>query len=183
MTCEVCAYPPPLEDCKVKFAVALLSLFIVNEQRPVPEHVPDQPLNAKPSAGETVSVMLVPEGYEDAQGLPLQEIEPEPFVETLSVGCDTERVNPVVLPSEEPETVIGYEPGLALPETERVKTLVAPAVVGLTEEGLKEVETPAGRPDAESVTDCEEPFVRVAVIVFPPDCPCVIERLPEFPSE
>ena len=102
---------------------------------------------------------------------------------TESVGmARTVSVKPVVFPRSEPETVIGYEPGVAPAPTESERELASPPFFGLTGFLLKEAETPEGRPETESVTFCFAPFVSVAVIVVIPDCPCVTVRLPEFES-
>jgi hypothetical protein len=56
--------------------------------------------------------------------------------------------------------------------------------VGLPDAGLKLQDAPVGSPAAhERVTDCVEPLVKVAVIVFEPELPCVTVIPPEFDNE
>jgi hypothetical protein len=43
-----------------KFAVTVLSSFMVTVQEPVPEQAPDQPSNTEPTAGVAVRVTEVP---------------------------------------------------------------------------------------------------------------------------
>jgi hypothetical protein len=45
--------------------------------------------------------------------------------------------------------------------------------VGLPEDGLKEDVAPEGSPDADRLTLCVEPPVKVTVTIFEPEPPCV----------
>jgi len=45
----------------INFALTVVAVFIVTVQAPVPEHAPDQPVNADPLFGEAVKVTDVPE--------------------------------------------------------------------------------------------------------------------------
>jgi hypothetical protein len=69
-----------------------------------------------------------------------------------------------------PVIVIGYVPAWVVDAVLRVSVDEPPDV---TEVGLKEADTPAGRPDAESATVCAEPEVTVVETVVVVDCPAV----------
>jgi len=65
-------------------------------------------------------------------------------------------------PPPVPVIVTGYVPVGVDAEVDIVMVLVN---VGLPEEGLKPAVAPLGRPDAERLTDCVAPLVRVTVTV------------------
>jgi hypothetical protein len=93
-------------------------------------------------------------------------------METVSGGGGAFTVNvKVVVWDREPATpvtVIVDDPVGVEAEVARVNV---DEHVGLHEPAEKEAVAPAGRPDAENVTDCVVPETRVAVIMLDTDCP------------
>ena len=103
---------------------------------------------------------------------------------SLTVTVTLTVVGVVVAPSGEPVTVKLYEPAATEAPTLIVKTLVAPAKVGVTGLTVKAPQvTPAGRPEQDKVTGCAVPAFRVAVIVTVPPPPALALRGPLFDNE
>jgi hypothetical protein len=93
-------------------------------------------------------------------------------------------VGVVVTPSGAPVTVKLYGPAATEAATLIVKTLVAPAKVGVTGLTVKDPQvTPAGRPEQDKVTGCAVPAFNVAVTVTVPELPCTILTGPLLDKE
>jgi hypothetical protein len=87
---------------------------------------------------------------------------------TLTVVVAPEAVAPTGLPLT--KKLCG--PVVTEAATLIVKTLVAPAKVGVTGLTVKDPQvTPVGSPEHDKVTDCAVPAFRVAVIVTVPELP------------
>jgi hypothetical protein len=81
-------------------------------------------------------------------------------------------------------TVKVCEPAATVEATLIVKTLVAPAKVGVTGLTVKDPQlTPAGRPEQDKVTGCAVPAVNVAVTVTVPELLCAMLTGPLFDNE
>jgi hypothetical protein len=73
-----------------------------------------------------------------------------------------------------PVTVIGYVPGVAVPETLKVR-LEEPPVE--TDAGTKPALTPAGKPDADRAIDSGEPDTTAVLTAVPPLPPWATETV------
>ena len=94
-------------------------------------------------------------------------------------------VGVVVAPGGLADTSTWYEPVGVEEMVLTVSWLVAPTKEGVTDDGLNEHDTPAGRVEGaqDKATAGTVPLVKVAVTVLLPELPCCTLIPPEFDSE